>query len=247
MTWPQPLPAAAPLGWTLGRAVVTEAGPHDSLVLISWQLDSVVAPRVRVQIYVNDQLVAVSGFAQQTDHWLILDRQHPQRIELLLVDAADPETWWVPQVSCLRGWSPAIDDHIEIAVLRDEAWPIDAQLEVELNGQPAAAGPLWSRTTPRSGFGGLFGLGGFGLDDAAGPGLGRGELGLGPLGIDATAWPYRSPPLPPGDHTLTLRTHDAAGRPLTPPQTLAPVTTVALPTPPQNLTVHPDFTLTWTD
>ena len=250
--WQAELPAGGVLRDALGRACIAEVGEggeHDTLVLISWRLEAGWAERVRVQVVVDGQLAAVADRAGQESLWLVLDRRTPRRVELRAVDAATPEVWWSPPPPDTCNASGEAGDRVSLAVGRDEAWPVDTRLAVELDGRRVAAGPLWSGGDPRSGFGGLFGLGSFGHDAAAGPGLGQGELGLGPLGTDAAAWRYTSPALAAGEsgHTLSLHTLDAAGRPLAPPLTLAPITTEALPTPPRHLAMSSDFTLTWTD
>ena len=231
---------------TLGRAVVDDSGPHDALVLVSWLWDTPTPPPHRVQVYVNQTLVDVSDPDGPTERWLILDRQQPQVIELLAIDADDPAAAWIARPDRLTAYG---GDRVHLptaAVIRDEAWPIDTRLRLEVDGRPVAAGPLWPDDRARGGFGGLFGIGGFGTDAAAGPGLGQGELGFGPLGHDGTAWRCTPPPLPPGLHAMSLSAVDADGQPLADPLALPAVATRHPPSPPRDLHLDTDFTLTWT-
>ena len=246
MSHPAP-PVPAQLRLTLGRPVVHEAGDHDALVLVSWQWADPATPSPRVQVYANHTLIAVSHDDEPPELWLILDRQQPQVIELLPVDPAHPDAAWTPQPDSLTAYA---SDRLTLptpAVGRDESWPIDTRLRVDLDGQPAAQGDLWPAGEPRSGFGGLFGIGGFGQDAAAGPGLGLGELGYGPLGRDATAWRCPLPPTTPGQHQLRLTALGRDGQPLADPQSLEPCTVTHPPRPPRDFTLNDDFTLTWTD
>ncbi len=230
---------------TLGRAVMQESGEHDGLVHVWWR-DAWVEDRL-VQVYVNGELFDVTADPDQRELWLVLDRSQPNRIELLAVPAGSPDLMWNAKPERLMSWNPPIRDVAEAQVLRDESLPIDTRIEVVVDGEAVAAGSLWPGDVARSGFGGLFGLGGFGHDAASGVGLGRGELGFGPLGIDGTAWRWRDDTLAPGPHTVTLTARDAQGQAVSPPLTLAPVVVDALPTAATSLTAQPDFTLAWTD
>lgn len=228
----------------LGRAVITQAGEHDSLVHLWWRLRP--GANDVVQVYVNDELTEVSHDPARPEAWLILDRGRAQRIELLALPREDPDSWWCPQPERLTSWSPKVCDRTQVRLLRDEAMPIDTQIEVRRNGELVAGGAMWPSDTPRSGFGGLFGVGAFGRDTAAGPGLGRGELGYGPLGTDAAAWTTAPINLPPGQNQLTIHTTDAAGQEIAPPLSPPPIAADALPQPARDLTISPDFTLAWT-
>lgn len=230
----------------LGRSVLTEAGEHDSLVHVWWR--NAPGDGCFVQVYVNGELTEVSDDPAQRDLWLVLDRARAWRIELLAVSADAADELWKPRPELLTQWSPPVIDRAEVRVLRDEALPVDTRLSVVLAGQPVPGSkrPLWSDDTPRSGFGGLFGVGGFGRDAAAGLGLGRGELGFGPLGTDAEAWRWTQTHLPPGEHELAVAATDAAGHSVASTLDLPTVTADALPSPAQNLEMQPDFTLAWT-
>ncbi|MEM7627281.1 MAG: hypothetical protein AAF333_16920 [Planctomycetota bacterium] len=228
----------------LGRAVTTEAGEHEGLVHLWWRVR--VGVDDVIQVYVNDELVEVSHDPLAPELWLVLDRSRPQRIELLGVPRAAPEAWWRPRPERLARYSPRVSDRTQVRLLRDESLPIDTRVEVRREDQLVAAGEMWPNDTHRSGFGGLFGVGAFGRDSAAGPGLGRGELGHGPLGTDATAWATAPIPLTPGQNKLTVHATDTAGRDITPPFPLPSIAADTLPEPASDLTISPDFTLAWT-
>ncbi|MEM1108713.1 MAG: hypothetical protein AAGH99_08490 [Planctomycetota bacterium] len=228
---------------TLGRSPIHESETHDGLVHLWWRSDFL--DERLVQVYVNGELIEVTHNSDQREVWLILDRAVDNRVELLAVRRDRPELLWQPRPDLLKSWDPPINQMVRAKVLRDEALPIETKVAVAINGIEVEESPLWSGDTPRSGFGGLFGLGGFGRDDATGLGLGRGALGLGPLGADATPWCWNSSELDPGTHTVTLTARDARGVDMTPPQTLRPMDVDALPQGASSLTVDPDFTLTW--
>jgi hypothetical protein len=82
---------------------------------------------------------------------------------------------------------------------------MDVRLDDGLDDGQVPRIPLWPRDEHRGGFGVLFGYGGFGHDDATGPGVGEGQLGCGPLGSDGTAWRWRARGLDAGGHTLEVR------------------------------------------
>ncbi|MEM9914543.1 MAG: hypothetical protein AAF911_06260 [Planctomycetota bacterium] len=235
----------AGLELTLGRAVVHEAGEHDSLVHLWWR-DNAPEPTL-VQVYVNGQLVTTTTHPDQRELWLIVNRSRQNRIELLKVNAEDADHLVQARPDRLQTWNPPINDFVEARLLRDESLPVDTKIEVAVDGQAVATGELWPNDTPRSGFGGLFGLGGFGQDAASGLGLGRGELGFGPLGIDGTAWAWQTRDLPPGPHSVTLTATDQAGQATSPPLTLDEFQVEALPRPATTLNMQSDFTLAWTD
>ncbi|MEM1027541.1 MAG: hypothetical protein AAGJ38_05615 [Planctomycetota bacterium] len=237
--------AQAGLELTLGRAVVHEAGEHDSLVNLWWR-DNTPEPSL-VQVYVNGQLTTTTTSPDQRELWLIVNRSRQNRIELLKVNAEHADPLLEARPDRLRTWNPPISDGVEARVLRDESLPVDAKIEVAVDRQAVASGELWPNDTPRSGFGGLFGLGGFGQDTASGLGLGRGELGFGPLGTDGTAWQWHTRDLPPGSHSVTLTATDQTGQATSPPLTLDEFQVEALPRPATPLNMRSDFTLAWTD
>lgn len=245
MTNPLTPPTQEDFALTLGRTVLTDTGEHDALVHVWWHSAS--AEDLLVQIYVNDELIDVSGHPAQREAWLIVDRTRTNRIELLAVSAAGGGAMADPRPDLLGGWAPKVIDRADVALLRDESLPIDTQVAISVDGQVVSRRPLWTGDVPRSGFGGLFGVGGFGRDAASALGLGRGELGFGPLGTDATAWRWSQSNLPPGDHDIEAIAQHPDGQPISPPLTQAPLTTDALPQPATALAIETDFTLTWTD
>jgi len=229
---------------TLGRAVMQDHGEHDGLVHLWWR-DRSAAERL-VQVYVNGELADVIADPQQRELWLIIDRSRPHRIELLAVPADEPDALWQARPDRLSSWDPPIQSSAEALVLRDESLPVDTKIEVAVDGETVAVGNLWPGDAARSGFGGWFGLGDFGQDAASGLGLGRGELGLGPLGRDGTAWRWSDPTLKPGPHVVTLTAKSVEGRRVSPPAHL-PVAVDALPPAAALLASPNDFTLAWTD
>lgn len=230
---------------TLGRAVMQEGGEHDGLVHVWWR-DPAAADRL-VQVYVNGEFFDVTTDPDQRELWLVLDRSRPNRVELLAVPIEASDLLWHAQPDRLMAWNPPVEGAAEALVLRDESLPIGTRIEVAVDGNVVTAGELWPGDVARSGFGGLFGLGGFGQDAASGLGLGRGELGWGSLGVDGTAWRWRDTTLAPGPHTIMLAARDAEGQALSPTLSLLPVVIDALPTAARSLTAEPDFTLVWTD
>lgn len=224
---------------TLARPVATPVGEHATDVHLWWRAP--MQGERLVQIYVDGALHDVTADATQRAVWLSLDRTRPHRIELLALPATHA---WHDHADRLAGWDPEPSSSAMIQLLRDEALPPDAVVHVAVDDEPTEAAPLWPGEVARSGFGGLFGLGRFGFDDAAGPGLGIGELGFGPLGRGGTRWRWSRDDLPAGGHTLTVEARDAAGHALVPPVDLG-LTINHLPEPIRDLAVSTDFTLTW--
>ena len=112
-----------------------------------------------VRVYVNDELYDVSIDSAQREMWLYADLVRLVRVELVMVEVKDA---WTDIVEQLGGWTPAINESAEMAMVRDEAMPIDARVVVSVDGVDKAEGRLWSAMDSRSGFGGLFGEGEFG-------------------------------------------------------------------------------------
>lgn len=224
---------------TLARPVATATGEHPHLVHLWWRAPA--QGSWLVQVYINDQLHDVTSHSTQRDMWLTLDRTQPHRIELL---AVDPCYAWQNLAHVLSSWSPAVRDVAAVAILRDEELPTDTQISVSINGKQIANEPMWPANTHRNGFGGLFGIGGFGIDDATGPGLGLGELGMGTLGADGSAWHWRHHRLPAGEYTLSITATTADGQPIA-ASTAHDVTIDQLPEPARDLTLDADFTLRW--
>lgn len=226
---------------TIGIAVEDTAGEHDALVYLTWRYEG--EPPAAVQVYVNDELSDWIDDPDQREAWLILDRTRPQRVELLAVLPSGRVEKDVPQA--LGGWQPPVTDRLTATLLRDESLPPDTHLSVSVDGEAVASGPMWPQNVPRSGFGGLFCVGGFGRDDAAGLGLGRGELGLGALGTDGSPWRWAEHVDSVGTRTVTIHADDGNGSPVAPPITFPPRTTDTLPAPARDLRATTDFTLTW--
>ena len=198
-----------------------------------------------VQVYVNDQLIDVSDDPAQRDMLLLLDRTQAQRIELLAVAIDDRDARWRPHVDALRCWSPPVRSGAAVTVVRDEAVAVDVHAVVLLDDAVADGGALWPADEHRGGFGALFGIGAFGHDAATGPGAGLGELGMGPLGADGSAWRWRRDRLPPGAHTLAVRLQTRDGQPLADDSMLYDLDVDALPREATDLAIAQPFTLTW--
>lgn len=225
----------------LARPVATGAGEHGSLAHLWWSAPQQ-ASRL-VQVYVDRELTDVSTHPDQREMWLVLDRSAPRRIELLAVPPGDV---WAEQPEALGGWDPAITGEVTLGVLRDEALPVDTRLTVSVDGVDTDHGQVWPPSEHRGGFGGLFGVGGFGHDAATGPGLGRGELGWGPLGTDGRAWRWRGGDLQTGIHNIDLIPTDRSGQSVAPIAGVPGVVVDRLPEPASTFTIDPDFTLRWT-
>jgi len=226
----------------LARPVDRPGGVDPKLVHVSWS-----APQQGnrlAQVYVNDRLHEVSPWPEARELWLLLDRRRSHRIELLAIDANDERGVWRSRADQLAGWSPAVTDVASLAVLRDQKLPVDARFAVTVDGALSDRGAVWPGDVPRSGFGAVFGEGGFGIDAAAGPGLGLGELGYGPLGSDGSAWRWRRADLNEGTHDLTVAAIDGEGQAASSPLTQS-ITIQRLPQPAADLRVDNDFTLRW--
>ncbi len=188
---------------------VHEAGEDPSLVRVSWwpRLD----PAWGVQAYVDGELAACSDSTSTQGLWLHVDRSQPHLIELL-VTKLGPDRM-APQTHRLSPDSRALRPHIALMPTHDA--PPDTQLRVTIDADEPQPHQLW-RDTPPGGFGGAFGVGAFGDDQPTSPGLGRGDLGLGPLGYDGHARRLTLEALTPGPHTLTLALTAPEGTPRSP-------------------------------
>jgi hypothetical protein len=224
----------------IARPVAPPDPQHGRLVHLAWSAPSQ-AGRL-VQAYVNHQLTAVSASPADREMWLVLDAAAHHEIELLAMYPSDAAT---PSPKLLAGVDPPTAPSGSVQLLRDVSLPIDARLHATLDGDAPISTPLFPADTPRGGFGAVFGRGGFGYDATPGPGLGVGELGHGPLGVDGDALRWRDDALPAGQHTLQLELRDDAGQPLTPALDTA-FTVTRLPDPPRDLTLDTDLKLTWT-
>lgn len=230
----------------LARSVMHSAGVDPWLIHIWWR-----APQQGsrlVQIYLDGVLTDVTIDPQQREAWIFADRSRPHRVELLAISADDVESIWQARRDLLQTWTPAVRSSATVRTLRDSAWPVDGSMRVAIDGEQIDAVPLWPGTQSRIGFGSLFGLGEFGLDNATAPGLGArdAQLGWGPLGSDATAWPWSADELAPGSHTLSLQPVRADGQPFALSQTLS-VQISTLPPAPSQQSINGGFVLSWTD
>jgi hypothetical protein len=222
---------------------IDRPGGEDGLLVHLWWRAPHQGERL-VQVYVNDRLYDISLWSEQRAMWLMLDRRRPHRIELLGVSIDDARGVWTPQPEHLQGWSPAVHDIGEVELIRDHTLPVDTWLKVEVDSQVMDEAAVWPADVSRSGFGAVFGEGGFGIDAATGPGLGLGELGRGPLGSDGDAWRWRHAGLSEGEHSLAVRAEDPRGRAVASPLN-STLTIERLPKPGRNVHVDADFTLSW--
>jgi len=226
----------------LARPVDRSEGTDAQLVELSWRAP-VQGARV-VQAYVDGQLHDVTPWSDSRSMWLLLDRRHCHRIELLAVPATEATDVWMPRPDYLSGWSRSVQDTAALTLVRDQTLPVDTQIEVAVDDNRSDVGALWPRDTARSGFGAVFGEGGFGVDAATGPGLGRGELGVGPLGSDGSRWRWRHTRLSEGEHIVTLTARNHHGEPVA--NALSRSVTIArLPRPPASVSTDEAFTLHW--
>ncbi len=229
----------------LARPVVTAMGEHRALVHLWWS-----APQQGnrlVQVYVDGTLTETSHDPGQRELWLMCDRSRGHRVELLAVDAADPDTLTREHPELLNSWDPPINGELSLSLIRDLRLPVDTRVVIEVDGQQVAEEPMWPATEHRGGFGAVFGEGEFGYDAVTGPGLGRGELGMGPLGSDGTAWNWRSSAINVGSHTVDVMALDSSGQVLVNNVSTTDVVVDSLPAPAASFSIDPDFTLRWTN
>jgi len=226
----------------LVRPVRVAGGEHPTLVELSWR-----APQQGerlVQVYVDERLAAVTGDAQVRRLWLHIDRGQPggRRIELLAVTSGSAQLC-KSMAAQLGGWPTPTRQGVDFAVARAESLPLGSRVSVRVDGEARACESLWPATAHRGGFGSVFGEGGFGMDAATGPGLGAGELGMGPLGSGGAA--HRTPlRLSPGEHLLAgVLSDDTQATELT--LTGQAVSVAPIPRPAHALEIDPDFTLHW--
>lgn len=191
------------------RAVrLLDAAPAAAgLALLHWQSDD---PAGRlVQVYLNGELCEVTDRTDERELWLHLDRSIANRVELIAVDPAER---WLDYRDRLSAFDPRPTTTASLALRRDEALPIDTIVTVEVDGHCADRRPMWGAMDSRGGFGGLFGVGEFGRDEPAGPGIGLGAFGVGSFGADGRAWRWRDDRLPAGAHEIHATARDATGR-----------------------------------
>lgn len=222
------------------RPVFAPDHQHGRLVHLSWS-----APQQGgrlVQVYDNGGWLGYSASPVDREAWLLLDAAVHHEIELLAVEPSDAS---ISLPHWLAGVDPPTRTSARISLLRDTSLPFDSLLQATLDGQATQATPMFAAETPRGGFGAVFGEGGFGYDASTGPGLGLGELGYGPLGIDGDALSWQDATSLPGPHVLTVGLINKEGDPVTGDLEIA-FETVRLPDPPSNVTLHPNLLLTWT-
>lgn len=216
------------------------AAPADGAALLRWRSDAPDATTA-VQVYVDGCLYDVAVDPDQRELWVRLPRSRNVAVELLAVPR---DRVWLDHAHELASWDPAWLPSVPLAICRDESLPIDARVVATLDESDEPPHPLWTAGDARAGFGGLFGEGGFGFDDATAPGLGLGEFGAGAFGRDGFAWRWRSRDLPTGSHTAMLRIETRQS------DVLAESTPVATeitrpPSAAQTLSGETDFTLRW--
>ena len=223
----------------LARPVAAPDLQHGRLVHLQWR-----APEQGerlVQFYLNGLLSGSSRSVTQREAWLLVDAKRHVQIELL---AVRPASVGVDLSSELEGADPPTRPVASLSLLRDVSLPMQSRLamrhtDASLDEQIA----LFQPGDARSGFGAVFGEGGFGYDTSTGPGLGLGELGYGSLGSDGDALHWRSDHLPPGTNTIDLSLEDQSGV----LQSLSLNLEIdRLPDPPQDLTINHALQLTWT-
>lgn len=216
----------------LARPVMTPAGEHPRLVHLWWRAP-MQGDRL-VQVYLNDALYDVTLDPVIREMFLIVDRTRQNRIELLAIPADDPQAAWRPQPQMLNAWQPAIYSNASVAIVRDVDLPVDTQIIVTVDSTAVVHGPMWPATETRSAPGD---------EDATGLGLGIGDLGAGPLGVDGTAWRWKHNPAA-GEHSVRIEALDHTGQAVSDPLDLS-VTIEHLPDPVIDFTITPGFQLAW--
>ena len=176
------------------------AADIDGPILLGWQIKS--QEDRLVQVYVDGQLYDVASHPQQRLMWLHLDRSCPHQVELLAVAT---EQAWMNCAGCLQSVLSSVTERVGLVLLRDEALPIDSRVIVEVDGEEFVDERLWSAGDHRSGFGGLFGVGQFGYDDATSLGFGLGDYGESMFGDDGQVWRWHGSCLKAGDHAVDVR------------------------------------------
>lgn len=229
----------------LARPVLADTGEPDAALVHLWWSAPLQGDRI-VHVFLDGQWADASEDPQQRELWLMCDRRQPHRIELLAGSVSEAgQALSREAASQLKSWNPPVQDFVEAQLLRDSHLPADTRVEVRVDGEVQQTVPLWGDGDSRGGMGAIFGNGAFGDDQLTGPGLGMGELGAGPLGVDGEAWTFRQWHLPAGSHTLELQGVDAQGHMLTPSR-LIPFEADSSPQPARSFEFTPDFKLIWT-
>ena len=225
----------------LARPVAWPDLQHARLVHVQWWAPD--QGERLVQLYANGELTASSSSPTQREAWLLTETNGHVQIELLAVRPEDVRTPW-PEA--LAGVEPVVHVDASLTLLRDVALPPDAAVSIRVDEQiDIDTIALFDAHTPRAGYGSVFGTGGFGYDAATGLGLGLGELGYGPLGIDGDALRWRDNSLARGDHTVYVSLLDREGNPAASELERA-VSIARLPEPAGDVVLSPDLQLTWT-
>jgi len=225
------------------RPVITVSGEHPGLVHLWWS-----APEQGdrfVQVYVDGLLTDVTIDPLQREMWLICDRSRSYRVDLLAINMSRPDLLWQSHFHIISCGEPPTADIVEVAILRSESLPVDTVFTILVDDESIDKGAVWPATEHRGGFGALFGEGEFGHDASTGMGLGVGELGMGPLGTDGTAWRWRKSGLSPGSHLVDVTATDRTGQAVAEEVSIGSVEINALPKPASSLFIDPDFTLHW--
>ncbi|MEM6391196.1 MAG: hypothetical protein AAF797_00180 [Planctomycetota bacterium] len=195
----------------LARPAQTPAGDHPSLIDLTWFITDAAPPGHLVQLFIDGEKYATLP-ALPNQYWLSLDRTRPHTIELLAVTLGQADQ---DLRSHLNTWSPTYTLQPALELTRDPSAPLNATTSITDDaGQTLATALIWPPDVPRGGFGSLFGVSAFGLDNAASPGLGRAPLGHGPLDLDAPPLSPDLPPLPAGTHPLTATTSHTPDAPV---------------------------------
>lgn len=217
------------------------ADPTDGLALLSWRGDVPDATSA-VQVYLDGELYDAAIDPNRRELWLRLPRSRNVTVELLTVPRVE---LWRDRSDELASWDPAWSSSASLAISRDEDIDDDVVVLATRDGEDEPPHPLWCAGDARSGFGGLFGEGGFGYDDATAPGMGLGEFGVGGFGRDGFAWRWSLRDLSEGDHELSLRIETPSGDPIAVSDTV----TACIDRPPDTAATfgaHDNFTLQWT-
>ncbi|MCE9590162.1 MAG: hypothetical protein K8S99_06525 [Planctomycetes bacterium] len=209
----------------LARPVVTPSGEHPSLVHLWWRATDQ-GDRV-VQVYIDGSLAATTLDPSQREMWLTCNRSAARRIELLALPATDGDATRQPRPDLLRSWTPSAVTEINARVLRDDSLPVATRVSVSLDGSRVAEAAMWG-------------------GDDAGPGLGMGELGMGPLGVDGESLGWRIGQLARGDHDVGLAATDPRGIAVAAPSALSAAVD-PLPAAATAVSVNQNFVLSWTE
>ena len=226
----------------LARPVVTAGGEHPRLVHLWWRAP-MQGDRL-VQVYVDDALYDVTLDTAVRALTLTVDRSLPRRIELLAVAADDVQAVWRAQPGLLNSWQPAVRSVAALTVVRIEDLPADTQIVFGVDGEVVDRGPMWPTIATRSGYGEQGGASGGACPEAAGLGLGVGDLGAGRLGYGGTAIRWRREGLDVGVHALSVHATDPAGLDLVLPYTSS-FAVQRLASPVKGLSMDTSFGLTW--